>query len=120
MISIPMRAMLIWLFGPMIWAAHLFVLYGGTTIICAGANASQHMQIRWLGLGLTALALATLLGFVTSQVFAERKDRSSDGTDVRLFLRRTAITLVALSAIAILWSAASAILFPTCANAATT
>jgi hypothetical protein len=118
MTYISMRAIFLWLFGPIIWAAHLFVLYGATTIICTGASASQYMLIRWVTLALTALALTALLGFVALSLFADREHRFGRGTDVNVFLKRTAIVLAALSVIAILWSAASAILFPTCASAA--
>lgn len=115
--SISMRATFLWLFGPIIWAAHFFVLYAGTTIVCGGASASQHMQIRGLALALTALALAALLGFIGSQLLASG-ERGQPGTEVTAFLKQTAIVLAGLSVIAILWSAASAILIPTCASAA--
>jgi hypothetical protein len=107
--------MFLWLFGPIIWATHLFVLYGGATIICRGVDASRHMQIRWLAGVLTALALAALLGFAASQFLAKRQDRSGHEAEVTVFLQRTALALVGLAIIGILWSAASAILLPTCA-----
>jgi hypothetical protein len=112
-----MRTMVTWLFGPIVWAAHFFLLYGVTTVVCSSVDGPRPERVRWLVLVLSAFAIAMLLGFVGRQFLSGREPRSSRAVETTTFLRTTAMILAALAAIGILWSAAGGILLPTCASA---
>lgn len=80
----------LFLAGPVAWAAHFFLLYGAESFAPIGAVAQ---------IAATALALAALALLVLSQ-FKALKSAPED----RVFLRRGAIALAALSALGILWT----------------
>ena len=111
------RATFTWLFGPIVWAMHFFLLYGIATVFCTGPEASRQGQMRLSALALTAMALSGLAGFVLWQYFGGRRHRASqrseNGTS---FLRATSIGLAGLATVGIIWAAAGAILIPVCTN----
>jgi hypothetical protein len=107
---------LIWLFGPVVWAVHFFLLYGIATVLCAGPEASQPGLVRLLALGVTVLALAAIACFVALQFIGGRSREAHRLETVRAFLRVTGMTLAGLAAVGIVWTAAGTILIPACTN----
>ena len=101
------------------WAAHFSLLYGLEAAICSGLGRSSLESQFWLiALGLTAVALITLLCFVAWQLALRRRDRNAmNKTNGSPFLRDLSIALVALAMIGVLWSTLPALLIPVCTTA---
>ena len=110
------RVTIIWLFGPIVWAVHFFLLYGIATVLCTGPEASQPGLVRLLALALTALALAAMACFVMLQFFGGSSRNASRLETVTTFLRATAIALAGLATVGIIWVAVGAMLTPACTN----
>ncbi|MGD9922741.1 MAG: hypothetical protein AB7V13_15080 [Pseudorhodoplanes sp.] len=101
--------MLLVLAGPLIWAAHLLVIYGSTTVICAKAAGAGVLPV---------IVTATIVALAAIGVLAIRCQRRSDllgrGPNSHVFLRRVMLLLLALSAVAILWAGSTVLLLPAC------
>jgi hypothetical protein len=106
--------------GPIVWVAHFSLLYGIDAAICSGFGMAFLERHFWLlALGLTALALITLLCFIAWQFAVRRRnDHAPNNGSGSPFLRDTSIALAALAMIGVLWSALPAMLLPACATAA--
>jgi hypothetical protein len=98
----PLSAFLACLRGPMVWAAHFFVLYGAETLVCMLAS-SPATAMRLTVLAVTAMALAILVAPLLCAGNARVDDREAQS-----FLRTLSIWLSTLSAGAILASAVAA------------
>ena len=109
-------ATLTWLFGPIVWAVHFFLLYGIATVLCTGPDASQSGLVRLLALGVTVLALAAMACFVTLQFVGGRSRKAPRLETATAFLRVTGMALAGLATIGIIWVAAGALLTPACTN----
>jgi hypothetical protein len=111
----------LWLYlgGPIVWAAHFSLLYGIEAVICSGFGRSSLKSQFWLiALGLTAVALITLLCFIAWQLALRRRDyNATNKTDRSSFLRDMSIALVALAMIGVLWSTMPALVLPVCTTA---
>ena len=103
----PVREFFLALAGPVVWAAHFFVVYGLEAAVCTRA-ASPVLTMRWVIAAATAAALATLAAFLIPRL--RRRSESED----REFLRRIAVGLTFVSIGAILAVAASALSLPAC------
>ena len=111
------RMTITWLFGPIVWAAHFFLLYGIATVLCTGPEASQPGLVRLFALAVTVLALAVLACFVTWQFFGRGWHKAKRRMEsLTTFLRVTAMTLAGLATVGIIWVAAGAMLIPACTN----
>ncbi|HET9394890.1 MAG TPA: hypothetical protein VFO36_02445 [Nitrospiraceae bacterium] len=88
-----------WLFGPIVWAAHFFLIYG---IVSFAGIASQE-QVRLILTMLTGMALSALVVFLFWQCLDLRGRRAKDS---RSFLTSTAMALTVLALIGIVWTAA--------------
>ncbi len=102
------RATIIWLSGPAIWAAHFFLLYGIASFACTPSTPQG--TIRVLSLATTAIALSALVGFLAWR----SRDRRQVAGDMPAFLAKTTNGLAILAGLAIVWTAASATLIPAC------
>ena len=103
-----------WLYGPIIWAAHFFLLYGTASFLCT-PEASREDEVRLIALALTALALLVLFGLSTWQFIGYRRPRGNDRAgNVVSFLQMTSIALAGLAIIGVMWTGAGAILVPAC------
>ena len=101
------------LVGPMIWAAHLTLLYGAHTLICARLPGASHQEL-WLVV-LSAVTAPALLGLGIFSLFPGMAlRRRHDDSSAPQFLRRVTLLLSTLSALGIIWATVSAIMLPTC------
>ena len=112
-------ALWVYFTGPIVWAAHFSLLYGLEAAICSGPGRSSLKSQFWLiALGLTAVALITLLCFVAWQVSLRRHDHNAmNKTNRSPFLRDLSIALVALAMIDVLWSTLPALVIAVCTTA---
>jgi hypothetical protein len=108
----PVTDIVLALSGPLIWAAHFFVLYLTEAFACAGGETTPTAMVRWIGAIATAAALFALgplvLGIpkpLTAQVDAPDATAAS-------FAFATPLNL--LSMIAIVWTSIPLILMPAC------
>jgi hypothetical protein len=97
--------------GPIVWAAHFFILYLAASFACTSAGTA-HDAVRWIGAGATAAALALLA--VWSVRFRKTARGSAGGPSQPEVRFAFAVPLTLLSAIAILWSALPLFLLPVC------
>ena len=106
--------LLIALAGPLIWAAHAVLLYGGHTVLCAQSSAPAR-SLGWIAL----VALATMFGLALLAALFVREWRGARRTrsakrDAHAFLRDLTFALTILSALGVLWMATPAALIPPC------
>jgi uncharacterized membrane protein YgdD (TMEM256/DUF423 family) len=81
--------------GPVVWAAHFFVLYGAEALVCTQA-ASPSRALQWVNIGATAVALAALAALLIRQYRSRQKNDDADA-----FLRSASLWLALISAGAI-------------------
>jgi hypothetical protein len=93
----------------MIWAAHLFIVYGAETVVCL-ATSSPATAMQWTVIVATAMAL----GAIALKILRYPWSIHAADDTTRGFLRTLALSLAALSTAAILATALSAFRLPTC------
>ena len=59
----PISDLLLAFTGPLVWAGHFFGLYLTEALLCSTSPSAAAIQIRWIGAGLTVIALAALIAF---------------------------------------------------------
>ena len=101
--------LLVALTGPIVWAAHFFVLYLTEAFACGGGAAAD-AAVRWIGATATLGALSTVAVWGAQRAF-RRSKRLSLQEDAPLAF---AAPLTLLSVVAILWSAMPLLLLPAC------
>ena len=94
--------------GPIVWAAHFFLVYGVEAVICTRA-ASPSVAMQWIVAGATATALGALIIVVIRQ----RKAQAAV-----LFLRQVSIILALVSMAAIAGAAISGLSLSACVSPA--
>lgn len=101
------------LFGPIVWAGHLAIVYAGHAVPCAKGVASAGRLIPY-GIELaTIMALAALLVAILGAAF--RLNRSGDSArSSTMFQDKVMIALALLSAIGIAWAGTSALIVEPC------
>jgi hypothetical protein len=112
------RTTVTWLFGPAVWAAHFFLLYGLQGFMCLPLDSVRQGQIRLLSLALTVIALSALVGFLVRQSLGIRQAGDRITATLTTFLAGTANVLALLAILGIVWSAASAMMIPACVGVA--
>ena len=106
-----------WMFGPMVWAAHFFVLYGIASFGCTPPDPTRQGAVRVIFSALSVLALSALIGFLVWRPFgARRPDADYLNEDIRDFLRAIANALAALAIVGVVWTAIAASLIPACTS----
>jgi hypothetical protein len=104
-----------WLFGPLVWAAHFFVLYGIASFGCTPPEPTRQGAVRFIALILSALALSALIGFLAWHSFGTpRQDGEYFNEGIRDFLRAISNALAALAIIGVAWTAIGVSLIHTC------
>ena len=99
--------------GPIIWAAHFFLLYLVEAFACTSQGATG--VVRWTGLAATAAALGVLalLYLRSTRVLYAPGEGVAQNQALTAFAR----PLILLSMVAILWTSAVLLLLPACAPA---
>jgi hypothetical protein len=92
--------------APVVWALHLFALYAVQALTCSHAQLLDEAMLPTASVILTVAAMLLLLSYAAWLVLQPS-----------LPLRHVAAALVALSMLAVIWSAAPAVLLPACAPA---
>jgi hypothetical protein len=104
------------LLGPIVWAFHLTLVYGGHTILCApGASSDRALASGVVSLVIiaTVAALAILIGAIVAAVFGQYR-RNHRGSASMLFRDRAMIALALLSGVGVAWVGASALMVEPC------
>ena len=109
----PFGDFLLCLFGPIVWVAHFFVMYGAATLVCTGRPVAYAM----IGIGIvaTTVALASLGAFVVWKI-RERLNRRGRPNDIVRFLNDLSLALATISMLAILAVAWPVLHLPTCVS----
>ena len=111
--------LLLCLGGPMVWAAHLFGLYGAETLACLNSAARHSTAFHAFATAYTLAAVATVLGLMAWQaVRGWRRGAAHHQADGALFLRSVSIVLGCAALVAISWSTLPTLMLPSCAAAA--
>ncbi len=111
--------LLLCLGGPLIWAAHFFVMYGAGTLACLNSTARHSMPFYAFALAFTLVAILAVLASMAWQVArASRRETSGDQTEGRRFLRAISIILGSAALLAIAWATLPVLMLPSCAGAA--
>jgi hypothetical protein len=99
--------------GPLLWFAHLFVVYGTSSLGCSrqGEALFGSGVVAAVTLVSTVLALAAAAFLVRRGVRALRAEGSSPA---RSFVDRVTIALSAYAVVGIVWTALPALLGPAC------
>jgi hypothetical protein len=108
----PLGGLWLALFGPLLWAAHLFALYALEALVCAG-RMSNASHLRPLAVVLTAITVAVLLALIAAHV----RTTSHGPRSFARFLGDISTVLAVFALIGVLWGALSAVLLPACAPA---
>lgn len=115
----PVSELLLCLNGPLIWAAHFFVLYGAGTLACLDSTARHGMPFNVFALTFTFVAILAVLGLTALQVArAGRREPPGDQTDGRRFLRAISIFMGFAALLAIAWATLPVLMLPSCSAAA--
>jgi hypothetical protein len=104
--------------APLIWAVHLFILYGGATLACLDAAAGRNASYVSFAMALTIMAMVVVAGLMAWQSARARQPNAGDPADGSRFLRVTSIMLGAAALLAIFWGALSVLMLPTCSQGA--
>lgn len=108
----PLRWLLVALTGPILWAAHFFVVYGLEAVVCANARFPI-ATMQWIVAIATAAAVAGAAAFLIWRF----RQRSAEA-DVLAFLREISLVLALISAGAILVVGATALQSSPCLGSA--
>ena len=99
------------LFGPIVWAIHLTVLYGAHTLVCVHGAAGD--TVAAIALAATVAAVALLLA--AAFAFYRRRDSAHTGASaVTCFCRDVAMLLALVSAFGVAWAGATALIVAPC------
>ena len=110
----PMSDLLLALTGPIVWAGHFFGLYLTEALLCSAPGPATGGQVRWIGAGLTVIALGGLVAFA----LRHRHDLhlfAGDATGASAALS-LAGPLTIVSILAVLWTSIPLFLLPACSS----
>jgi hypothetical protein len=99
------RAFFYLLFGPIVWAAHLGVVYAGQSLLCAKAGAPGYGVVQIAIGGVTTAAVLALLLAILAPVRLRTTLRASGWDDADQRLLDGAMRLLSiLSLFGVLWA----------------
>lgn len=108
------------LFGPLIWAVHLFTVYAGHASLCEAGDRLPLLDadaLPWLLGGATAAALLILaLGSVRPAIVRRLLRATSPAHDEMAFTTSVMRMLAALSALGVVFAGVAILLVPLCAQ----
>ena len=110
----PISDLLFALTGPIVWSGHFFGVYLTEALLCSTPTPAAGAQVRWIGGGLTAIALVACVAFVLQHRHGLRLSAGDDagGSDA---VSMVAGPLTMLSILAVLWTAIPLFLLSPCA-----
>ena len=110
----PVSDLLFISFGPIVWAAHFFGLYLTEALLCSAPGPATGGQVRWIGAGLTVIALAVLMAFAvrSRDAFGFSDDRRTRTGALSSF----AGPMTIISTLAVVWTSIPLFLLPACAS----
>jgi hypothetical protein len=108
----PVSDLLLASFGPIVWAGHFFGLYLTEALLCSAPGPVTGGQVRWIGAGLTVVALAVLVVFAVRSrgAFGFSDDRRTRAGALSSF----AGPLTVVSMLAVFWTSLPLFLLPAC------
>jgi hypothetical protein len=106
--------LLLCLGGPIVWALHLFGLYGGATLACL-PTTTQHIAFASLAKTLTLASVLAVLGLMMWQA-KRRWPRGADHVAATRFLGSVSLVLSGTALVAIVWSAVPVLLLRPCGS----
>lgn len=112
----PIRDLVVPAGGLLIWAAHFASLYAVQTALCAlGGQPENAALLRLVGVALTAIAIAALVG-VGMSLLADIGRASGMPGEPRAgrFLREIATAAIGVALLAVLWSLFPLLALPPC------
>lgn len=110
--------LLLCLGGPLIWATHLFVLYGASTLACLNTTARHSASFYAFALAFTLMAILAVLALMAWQAARARiRDTPRDQADGGRFLRAISIVLGSAGLLAIVWGTLPVLMLPSCSGA---
>ena len=109
----PMSDLLLACTGPLVWAGHFFGLYLTEALFCSTSPSAAAIQVRWIGAGLTVIALAALIAFAVCARYSTDGLNELSADTGALFSLAGPLTI--LSILAVLWSSIPLFLLPACA-----
>lgn len=109
--------LLLCLGGPLVWATHLFVLYGAGTLACLNTTARHSASFYAFALAFSVAAILAVLALIAWQVGRARQRNTSDQADGSRFLRAISIILGAAGLLAIVWGTLPVLMLPSCSGA---
>ena len=108
----PLGDFLLALAGPIVWAAHFFVVYGFEAVICTRVSSPDYVM-RWI------IAAATVAAIGALAVFLLRNwARHSQDPDTAQFLRHIYAALAIISMGAVIGAALPSLTLPACMSPA--
>jgi hypothetical protein len=106
--SAPFSDFILALAGPIVWAAHFFIVYGLEAAVCATAE-SPTLTMRWIIAAATATAVAGLVALLIQLL-----RKLQNGSEALRFLHKVSLCLSLISIGAVLAVAASALRLSAC------
>ena len=95
--------------GPLVWAMHLFVIYGSHAVLC-----SRDMSGRYSGIVVGAATLTALVALAAVGVWGRKSKAFGPPGQTRSFLRNSMMLLAVLSAFGIVSSGSAVLFLPAC------
>jgi hypothetical protein len=104
------------LFGPIVWAAHLTLIYGLQSVACALASplAPALIGLDPVQLAIAALTAAALLAIASRAAVARRPAGGTREGELAAFLDGVMLVLMLLSALGIAGQGGAALIIPAC------
>lgn len=110
------RATLAALVGPLVWALHLALVYGGQHLLCA--RGAAHNTVLWLVIisSIVAVMLLVPLLVASAPVLQRLLGGDQRPEPTQQFLLAIMRLLVLLSLAGIIWAGVAALLLPGCSG----
>jgi hypothetical protein len=103
------------LFGPIVWAAHLTLIYGLQSVACALASPSPALLgLDPVQLAIAALTAAALLAIAAHSAVARQPAGNTGEEELAAFLDGAMLLLALLSAFGITGQGGAALIIPAC------
>jgi hypothetical protein len=110
--------LLLWLGGPLIWAAHFAIMYGAETLFCLYNAGSGGASFQAFAMVFTAGAIAMVLAVMAWQLVRESRFSGGHGRrEGASFLRKTSVILGLAALVAMLWAAVPPAMLSPCSTA---